>query len=297
MNNTFTISIVTPSYNRAHLLPRCFASLSRQTDHDFEWILVDDGSTDHTEAVVRNFRTDDFPITYVKKPNGGKHTALNTSHAYLHGKYVLLLDSDDYLTEDAVAQVKAAWSKWERHTEVGILTFLKGDSSKRPNCIVSDWDMPVDIMRCRRICQHSSDCCEVIRTELFRKYPFPVFAGERFLAEGVLWNRVSFESKCVYINSVIYICEYLEDGLTKAGRAMRICNPHGGMYNANIQMDKKNVMKLRIKNGLLYTCYGCFAGLRPHEMAEKCRAKALMWTCLPFGWMLYLYWKRKYGGE
>ena len=91
-------------------------------------------------------------------------------------------------------------------------------------------ETPVDILRYKRRIVHSSDCCGVIRTELFLKIPFPVFPGERFMGEGVLWNRVAITHKCVYINDVIYICEYLEDGLTKSGRAMRIRNPRGGRW-------------------------------------------------------------------
>lgn len=294
MDRAVQFTVLTPAYNRAGLLCDCFDSLCGQTDFDFEWLIVDDGSTDDTEAVVKGFRTDKFPIQYIKKPNGGKHTALNAAHPYIHGRYVLLLDSDDALTVDAIAQAKAAWGDWDSKQDVGIITFLKGSSVDDPNCIASDWNTPVDIMRYRRICIHSNDCCEIIRTELFKKYPFPVFPGERFLAEGALWGRVSYDCKCVYINRVIYLCEYLDGGLTKAGRAMRIRNPLGGMYHANVYMAKKNFLKNRLKNGLLYTCYGFFAQKTPRQMAQSCQSKAMMWLCLPFGWLLYLGWREKY---
>ena len=290
----FFLSIITPAYNRANLLPACYASLCEQTDFDFEWIIIDDGSTDDTEMVVQSFRTDKFPIIYRKKPNGGKHTALNAAHELIRGKYVLILDSDDTLTPDAVAEVKTEWRAWEQRKEVGMLVFLRGTCKDDPLCIARDWQTPVDIMRYRRICIHSNDCCEVIRTELFKKYPFPVFPGERFLAEGALWGRVSYDCKCVYIDRVVYICEYLEGGLTKSGRAMRIRNPLGGMFHANVYLAKKNFLKKRIKNGLLYTCYGFFAGKTPCEMANGCQSKFLMWLCLPFGWLLYRVWKRRY---
>lgn len=289
-----TISILTPTYNREKQLSACYASLCEQTDFDFEWIIIDDGSTDNTETVVQSFQTDIFPIIYRKKPNGGKHTALNAAHELIHGKYVLILDSDDTLTQDAVAAVKAEWKAWEQRKEVGVLVFLRGTSKGDPLCVARDWQKPVDIMQYRRICIHGNDCCEVIRTELLNKYPFPVFPGERFLAEGALWGRVSYDCKCVYINRVIYICEYLEGGLTKSGRAMRIRNPLGGMYHANVYMAKKNFLRVRIKNGLLYTCYGFFAGKTPREMAKNCQSKLLMWLCLPFGYGLHLVWKKKY---
>lgn len=296
MMQNIILSIVTPSYNRRELLQRCFESLQRQTDKRFEWIVVDDGSTDDTESAVISCQAEarGFPVYYLKKKNGGKHTALNASHSLLHGKYVLMLDSDDTLTEDAVSLVLEAWAFWDTHPEVGIVTFLKGSDLEHPHCYAADENCPVDIISYPRICPVSQDACEVIRTELFRKFPFPVFPGEHFLSEGVLWNRVGLTHKCVYINRVIYLCEYLEGGLTRSGRAMRIRNPRGGMCSAHLNMSKRNRLKSRIKNAILFTCYGCFAGMKPSQMAAACDHKSLMWLCLPFGFFLFLYWKHRY---
>ena len=293
------LSVITPVYNRAELLERCYSSLCVQSSRDFEWIVVNDGSTDETGSVMRGITAANttFPIRYIEKENGGKHTALNASHPYIRGKYVLILDSDDILTEDAVEQALLAWRPWEKEPEVGIVTLLKGSDREHPNCYAREENKPVDIMSYPRVCPVSGDACEVIRTELFLRYPFPVFPGERFLAEGALWGRVSFTHKCVYVNRVIYLSEYLEGGLTASGRAMRIRNPLGGMFHANLYMAKKNSLRTRIKNGLLYTTYGFFAKLNPRQMAEDCDHKPLMRLCLPFGWLLYRYWKKKYPGS
>lgn len=290
-----TLSIVTPTYNRAELLKRCFASLEKQTDKDFEWIIVDDGSSDHTKEVASAFSAE-FPIAFVCKQNGGKHTALNTSHEYITGRYVLILDSDDVLTETAVAQVKEAWKRYEDNEEIGIVTLLKGSAVDKPSCKAADEHIPVDIMRYKRICFHSSDCCEVIRTELFKKYPFPVFPGEKFVSEGALWNRVSFTHKCVYVNQVVYLAEYLEGGLTKSGRAMRIRNPYGGMYTSNLNMNKKNYFSRRIKNGLLYTSYGFFAGLSVKQILTRDKQnRGIKLLCLLPGYILFRRWKAAHG--
>lgn len=289
------ISIVTPVYNRGELLRRCFESLLAQTDKDFEWVIVDDGSTDDTKAVMASFRAD-FPITRLYKENGGKHTALNRSHANLNGRFVLILDSDDTLTETAVEKIKAAWAPYEDNGEIGIVTLLKGASEWEPNCTAADEHTPVDIMRYKRTCIRSSDCCEVIRKRLFQLYPFPVFPGERFLSEGALWNRVSFTHKCVYVNQVVYLCEYLEGGLTKSGRALRIRNPLGGMYTANLNMNRKNFFSRRVKNGLLYTCYGFFAGLSCRQIVTCDQDNRMLKVlCILPGWLLHCYWKYKHG--
>ncbi len=287
------LTIITPTYNRAHTLSRCYESLQQQTCFDFEWILVDDGSTDSTQSLVEGFISNDFQIIKIRKENGGKHTALNAVHPYVHGDYVLILDSDDNLIPSAVEQIKAAWTQWQTDTSIGIVTFLKGDSESKPTCIAPDEGVPVDIMRYRRKCFYSSDCCEVIRAELFLKYSFPVFEGEHFLSECALWNRVSLTHRCVYVNHVIYLCDYQPDGLTKSGRKLRVQNPRGGMYTANLNMHQKNFFYRRVKNGLLFTCYGFFAGESPLQMLQHSDHKLLSATCMPFGRALYHYWKYK----
>lgn len=293
--NKTMLTIVTPTYNRSELLTRCYQSLLRQTDKDFEWIIVDDGSTDKTGEIAQKF-TADFPIQYLKKENGGKHTALNQSHPYINGEFVLILDSDDYLIDTAVEQINAAWRQYENNLIIGVVIFLRGATVNEPFCKAKDKDEghPVDIMRYKRVCYYSSDCCEVIRSELFKKYPFPVFEKEKFLSEGALWNRVSFIYKCIYINKVVYIGEYIENGLTKSGKTLRVKNPLGGMYTANLNMNKKNFFGRRIKNGLLYTCYGFFARWEINDILKNNEYKILTSLCLPVGWLLYLYWKRKY---
>lgn len=294
--NKTTLTIVTPTYNRGELLVRCYQSLLRQTDKDFEWIIVDDGSTDKTEKIVQKFAAD-FSIQYIKKENGGKHTALNKSHPYINGKFAMILDSDDYLIDTAVKQINEAWRQYENNQIIGIVIFLKGSTPDTPFCKSKDIDegLPVDIMRYKRIrCSNSNDCCEVIRSDLLKRYPFPIFDGEKFLSEGALWNRVSLTHKCIYINKVVYIAEYFADGLTKSGRKLRIHNPLGGMYTSSLNMNTKNFTTRRIKNGLLYTCYSFFAGRSIKEISKNNEYKILTWLCMPVGWVLYLYWKRKY---
>lgn len=293
-DHTPFLSIVTPTYNRGHLLPKCFASLQAQTDMDFEWIIVDDGSTDDTAAIVSGFHGHSFPLIYVKKENGGKHAALNAAFPHIRGKYVLILDSDDYLTEDAVASVHTGWQKYEGNVQIAIVTFLKGPAKDDPNCTSPVQYQSVDILRFKRTIIHSNDCCEVVRANILKQFPFPVFEGERFLSECALWNRVAKEYQCVYINQVIYICEYLEGGLTKSGRSLRIRNPRGGMYICDLRMGKNNFFSQRVKYSLLYCCYGYFAGLTPGQIILKTQHHTLATLCLLPGWGLYLYWREKH---
>ena len=290
------LTILTPTYNRRQLLKNSFESLNKQTCTRFQWLIVDDGSSDNTNVEVESFKekSEWMDIEYVFKENGGKHTALNAAHPYVKGDFVLFLDSDDTLTEDAVELVYKAWKKYNDQHEVGLVTFLKGKDRKTPNAYVRDPGKPVDIIGYPRICKVSSDCCEVIRTELFLKYPFPEYPNEKFVSEGALWNRVGMTHKCVYINKVIYLCDYLQDGLTKAGRAMRIRNPYGGMYTSQLRMVRKNFLKERIKAGMLYDCYGFFANLSIKDIIFRDSGYQLMKTvCLLPGFGLYILWGKR----
>ena len=288
------LTIITPTYNRAHTLDRCYRSLCRQTCKDFEWIIVDDGSTDDTQSVIEKFVSDSFPIIKLRKENGGKHTALNASHSHIHGDYVLILDSDDYLTDTAVEESLTAWEKYDNNEEVGVVTFLRGETIDQPLCEAEEYDTPVGFLPSKRRIIISSDCCEVIRTTLFIKYPFPVFQREKFISECALWNRVGIDHKCVYIDSVIYICEYLDEGLTKSGRSLRIRNPLGGMFISNLRMDRRNYIGQRWKYGMLYTCYGFFANMSIRQQIKASNHRLLSALCIPLGFSLYKIWKGRY---
>lgn len=298
MENTSPyLTILTPTYNRGKLLKNCYGSLKDQTVKNFQWLIVDDGSEDETEQIVTEFclESSEMDITYLKKNNGGKHTALNYAHPYIKGEYVLILDSDDTLIDRAVEMAYDGWKKYESNEEVGIVIYLKGESVEKPNAYVKDEYTVVDIMNYPRCCVKGRDCCEIIRTELLKRYPFPEFENEKFVSEGALWNRVAFTHKCVYINQVIYLCEYLENGLTKSGKHMRIKNPYGGMYTSNLRMNRKNFFKERVKSGLLYSCYGFFAGLNPIEIIKRDQEHYLMkGICLVPGYFLYRLWKKQY---
>lgn len=97
------VTILTPSYNRAHTLNRLYESLEKQSKKDFEWLIVDDGSTDGTRDLVDKIKKDaTITIKYIYKNNGGKHTAINEGVKIIETPLTFIVDSDDYLTEDAI---------------------------------------------------------------------------------------------------------------------------------------------------------------------------------------------------
>ena len=292
------LTIITPTYNRASTLAACWKSLSLQTCRDFQWLIIDDGSTDGTQAAVEGFRAaaPEMCIDYVYKENGGKHTALNASHPYIKGDYVVILDSDDTLIPTAVEEILAAWEQYSQAAEVGRVIFLKGYTKDSPICYVKNEKIPVDTLAEPRIGVSGRDCCDTYRRGLFTKYSFPVFEGERFIGEGAAFFPMELESKGVYINRVLYLCEYRADGLTKAGRRMRLLNPRGGMYNSHVYMHPRLPLRTRVKKGILYACYSRFAHVPFREALAQNNYKLLtLVTYLP-GLLLAAYWKKRYFG-
>lgn len=228
------ITVFTPTYNRAYILEKLYRSLQRQTFRDFEWLIVDDGSTDDTERIIRKWQEDgnDFPIHYYKKENGGKCRAINYGVDFAQGLLFFNVDSDDYLTDDALEKV----AKWE--TELphdgkycGVVGNLGTSETETPN---APWPEPYrDANLLERYPQYSNHPIDgerawVFYTEIQRKYKYPEFDGERFITPAVTWNRMAHDGYRVRIyDDIIWVYEYQPDGITSAGNKNFINNPQG----------------------------------------------------------------------
>lgn len=119
------VSILTPTYNRAHLLTRLFESLQNQSNFSFEWIIVNDGSTDNTKDIVEAFKTDRFNISYIYKENGGKHTALNLGIKSCKGILTFIVDSDDWLKTNAIQSILDIYNKYKDNNKLAGFSFLR----------------------------------------------------------------------------------------------------------------------------------------------------------------------------
>lgn len=212
------ISIITPTYNRAHTLPALYKSLQLQTDKDFEWIVVDDGSIDGTEVIVDKWAKENelFPIRYFKQENGGKHRALNRGIPLAIGEFIFIVDSDDYLTHDAISFINSHANEVSSEEYAG-LSGLRGWIGKDGTIgNTPENDEYVDARNSdRKRLGLQGDKAEVYKASLLKSHPFPEFEGEKFIWEGSVWDRLALEGYILrWYNHVIYKCEYLEDGLT-----------------------------------------------------------------------------------
>lgn len=290
------ISILTPTYNRAYTLKRAYESLIRQTMKDFEWIIVDDGSSDNTKDLVNEFIAEGLiSIKYFYKENGGKHTALNYGIKKIKSSYVLILDSDDYLKDDCIEIVINSWKKYDKNKKIGCLSFLRvfpneetiGKKYKDTEIISNHIDF-------RYNKSLLGDMCEVFRSSVLKKYPFPVFEGERFLSEAIVWNRIAFDYDTVYINEPIYVTDYLEDGLSKNSLKVRYNSPNGASLNANMFLNSRFKFSIRLKNAILYDGFSLVSGKKFFDIIKNSNNKVLSFIFFPLGVVLFILLKLKF---
>lgn len=226
---TYKITVFTPTYNRAYIIENLYRSLQRQSYTDFEWLVIDDGSSDNTEELFESFcrEQNPFPIRYVKKENGGKCRAINRGLELAQGELFFTVDSDDYLTDDALEKVV----QWEAELPkdqnfCGIIANRGTTPDSTPNTLF-DWEY-MDGNAFDLYNGIDGEKALIFYTDIHRRYLYPEFEGERFMTEAVTWNRMAWDGyKIRYYNDIIWIWEYKPDGLTKAGYKVFLDNPQG----------------------------------------------------------------------
>lgn len=231
------LTVFTPAYNRAYILNSLYESLKRQSSKDFEWLIVDDGSTDDTEELITRLQNNNeqdiatFSIRYFKQPNGGKHRAINRGLAEAQGDLFFIVDSDDYLTPDAVEWIIDTASPIMNDNSIGGIAGIRiRPDGKKIGGGKDFGTIDATALDIRNVHHVKGDLAEVFKTEVFRKYPFPDIPGEKFCSEGLIWGRMAGDGvRLRYVHKGIYVCEYLNDGLTEARLRLRRDNPEYSM--------------------------------------------------------------------
>jgi len=208
-------TIFTPTFNRENTLPRLYQSLLSQSYNDFEWLIVDDGSSDNTQELIQSFINENkINIIYFKQENGGKHRAINKGLELARGEFFFIVDSDDYLPNKSL-QIISEKAKNLSNDIIGV-----AGRKQYPNSIIigdkySKDEFVSDHIEKTYIKNLKGDLAEVIKTNVLRKFKFPDFQGEKFCAEGLIWNRLATSGyKILFFNIPIYNGEYLEGGLS-----------------------------------------------------------------------------------
>lgn len=211
------ITIFTPTYNRAHLLERLYKNLCEQEYQNFEWLIIDDGSTDNTREIIENYKREGkLNIQYFYKENGGKHTAINFGLEKAQSDIFFLLDSDDFLEKSAT---KVVAEKWDviRNTPslcgiVGLSKFLnkevRTDAFPEDDWVVSFTDIYFKY-------KILGDKPVAFKTSVMKQFPFPENQGIHFVFEAVSWHEMAKKYNVLAVNDLLQYKEYTEDGITR----------------------------------------------------------------------------------
>jgi glycosyltransferase involved in cell wall biosynthesis len=254
------VTVLTATYNRRHTLPRLYESLFHQTRHDFEWLIIDDGSTDGTRELVERWQREcgAFPIRYSWKPNGGKHTALNLGVGLVSGAYCCMVDSDDWLAPHCLQTLIAQWdalppsSRSQFANVEALCAFEDGTliGSRFPDDVFDSDNFAISQQRAK-----DADTKGMYRTEVLREFPFPEPPGTRFVVEALVWNRVAQKYRTRFVNVVVAYNEYRADGLSQRTTRSRIRDSTSSLqcYTEILQMPRPLPTRTKIRSAANYT--------------------------------------------
>jgi len=239
------ITIFTPTYNRANLLKRLYESLSHQTCFDFEWLVIDDGSTDDTKLLFDSLSNDNFSIQYHYQRNAGKHIAINRAAYLAKGEWMIIVDSDDWLKSDAVEILK----KWiitiqaDTHICAIVSNRIYSDGSLAGSPCTYDV-LDTDYLTYRTKYKFEGDKPSCLRTEIWKEFQFPEYIGEKFCTEALVLNRIAQKYVCRYVNENFYVTEYLPGGLLDTMSKQLLNSPH---YSSIFYLEQSSLRGLSLR--------------------------------------------------
>lgn len=300
MKNNIFITIFTPTYNRAYILTKLYDSLVAQEQKNFEWLIIDDGSTDNTEDLVQKFQNENkINIRYVKQKNSGKYKAINKALDLAYGELFMIVDSDDYLTSNAIVLIKKYYEQIKNDNNFIGVVGLRGKNSTEPHTSYYNekkqknkyYDLEfIDstFIDYRYKYKISGDRAEVCITEKMKKYKFPEINNEKFMNEGYIWNRIANDGlKFRYFNDIIYVTKYLSDGLSQNMKNIKLNSPENAAIENNEYIRlKKLPLKVRIKACANYYRYSIICKKTIKESFSKCNSKIISIVGIPMAFIL-----------
>jgi glycosyltransferase involved in cell wall biosynthesis len=308
MSDSPLFTVFTPAYNRAHTIQRVFDSLRAQSLRDFEWLVVDDGSTDHTsELIAAWIKLVDFPIRYFKQDHSGKHFAHNLALREAKGQFFMLLDSDDACVPRALEKIVYYWNtipakdRAQYSSVVGLCRNQHGEIIG--DCFPSD-PFDASLHERRYIHRLRGEKAGAARLEVLRQFPFPEIKGAQFVPEGAVWLEISKKYKARCVNEVFRIY-YVDDERTGPTLSKRraLCNDAPGRlyyYGWLLNNDLKYFFRLPgpfLKAAVMLPVVAYFAGCSFKQVLKSLpnlQAKTLVLLALPISFsMLAMDWVRR----
>lgn len=284
-----TLTVFTPAYNRAYTLHKCYESLKRQTSRDFVWLIIDDGSTDNTKELVDKWRKEsDFDIRYHYQKNQGMHGAHNTAYELIDTEINVCIDSDDYMTDNAVEKIVSFWKKNKRIDIAGIAVLDAYEGNK-----VIGQQFPKDLKESTywdiyHKYKISGDKKLIYRSDLTKKYPYPVFEGEKYVGLGYKYAKLDEHYKLLLMNEVVCIVEYMEDGSSRNMLKQYRKNPKGFAFIRIEDMKNPNAsLTFKFKSCIHYVSSSLIS--KNKNFLKETPCKLLTLIAMPFGFLSYIY--------
>lgn len=291
-----TLTIFTPAYNRAHTLPRTYESLLCQDCKDFVWLIVDDGSNDHTRELVSQWqqRNNGFEIRYIYKENGGMHTAHNVAYENIDTELNTCIDSDDCLAEGAVGKILQKWESIRDKDYAGMIAL---DADMQGNIIGKGFSEAVTetTLMGYYAAGGSGDKKLIYRTDVINAYPpYPVFEGEKYVALAYKYRLIDQDYQLAVLDEVVCNVDYQEDGHSHGMWKEYIRSPKGFAFWRKTCMQYPESTKRLVVDCIHYVADSLLAGDR-HFIRESPK-KVLTYLCFIPGWVLTLVIKMKAKG-
>lgn len=249
------ITIFTPTYNRAYILNRVYESLKEQTNKNFIWLIVDDGSTDNTKELVDKWiKESEIKIKYIKQDNSGKHIAHNTAVKNCDTDFLLILDSDDYLSKESIEVLNVLTDKISGMKDISGIIGNRYDT--KTNQIMGT-EMPKNIQYVKAIelyekYSFKGETLRLYKTKILKENLFPKIDGEKFIYENVVFDKIDSKYKMLIDRHKLYYGQYLEDGYTLNSDLIKKQNPIGYAYALNSGIKYAITLKKKVKWTILY---------------------------------------------
>lgn len=224
------VTILTPTYNKSKTIRRTFESLLRQTNFNFEWLIINDGSTDDSLDLIKTFETDRFLIRYIDKVNEGLNRTWNLGVREASCELIMRVDPDDYLTEDAIEQVLKYKECLDNDSTLCSVVFLtKYSDGKLVGTHPFSDIQKTNFIDYRIKYKAKGDRMEIMKRDVLLKYPMPEIEGEKFCMESVMQQNIALHFDALYIPCAIYVREYNEDSITSNITKIMRNNPKGAI--------------------------------------------------------------------
>lgn len=292
LNIMKTLTIFTPTYNRVNLLPKLYGSLKIQTDKDFLWLVVDDGSADNTKELVEKWKSENhIEIQYFYKKNGGMHTAHNLAYQNINTELNVCIDSDDYMPENAVELILNQWKSVTDKTQIAGIIGL--DADKNGNIIGTK--IPENLQKGSLTDLYQKhgvkgDKKIVLRTDIVKKYPlYPEYENEKLVPLGILYLMIGKDYDFIYKNEIYCIVEYQPDGSSNTIFRQYKQSPRGFAYTRKVQIKYSDNISQTLKGYTHLISSALFA--KDITLAFKQVNPLMTFVMLPFGVILNFYIK------